>query len=127
MLLLLTLPVVFIVAHVYGYLQLYAPSNLLIAHVRTSPPRWRTATFLLTLAYALIWATHYLSMAIQNGAPGWLNLVVMVLAWDAIKTALLGVHTMLRAVGRVAMRVSKRTTGPHLNPRACKPAARFRG
>ncbi len=96
MLLLLTLPVVFVVAHVFAYLQLYAPSNLLMARVRASPPRWRTATFLMTLAYALIWATHYLSMAIHNGAPGWLNLVVLILAWDSVKFALLGILTAVQ-------------------------------
>ena len=88
MLMLLFIPILYVVACAYRYLQLYAPSNLLIARVRTSPPRWRTATFLMALAYALIWATHYLSMAIQHGALGWLNLIVLVLAWDAIKVGL---------------------------------------
>lgn len=96
MLLLLMLPVVFVVAHVYAYLQLYAPSNLLVARVRRSPPRWGIAVLLLGLAYGLIWASHHLSMAIQHGAPGWLNLVVLILAWDSVKFALLGILTAVQ-------------------------------
>lgn len=98
MLLLLFIPIVYVVACAHRYLQLSAPSNLLIARVRSSPPRLRTATLLLAMAYALIWATHYLSMAIQNGAPGWLNLVVLILAWDAVKFALLGILTAVQSL-----------------------------
>jgi hypothetical protein len=31
---------------------------------------------------------HCLTVAIASGAPGWLNLVVLVLLWDAIKVTL---------------------------------------
>ena len=88
MLMLLFIPVFYGAACAHRYLQLFAPSNLLIARVRTSPPRWRTVMLLIALAYALVGAMNFLSTAIENGAPGWLNPLVMVLAWDAIKVGL---------------------------------------
>ncbi len=108
MLFLLGLPVIGAVALLWRYLQIYAPSNVLIRMVRSGPPHWCTAIGLGALAAALALALHALHAAIAAGAPGWLNLVVLVLAWDAVKCSLLGVHTGLRAVGVV----SKRITSP---------------
>lgn len=107
MLILLFIPIFFVVACVYRYLQLYAPSNVLIARVRNSPPRWRTAALPLALAYTLVWAAHYLSTAIHRGAPGWLHLFVLVLLWDAIKLGLLAVH----ATGRRMVAAARRRDG----------------
>jgi len=95
MVLLLALPVFAAVALVHRYLQLYAPSNLLVRHVRIRPPRFRTALGLLAGAAALLIAMHMVAEAVASGAPGWLNLVVLVLGWDAIKLALLGARTLL--------------------------------
>jgi hypothetical protein len=104
MLLLLTLLVVFDIAHVLRYLQLHAPTNVLIARVRVAPPRLRTAGGLTLYAATLLVAMHLLAEAIAAGAPGWLNLVVLVLAWDAIKTLLAG----LLVVGRCVLRTPGR-------------------
>ena len=95
-LLLLTLPIVFVVGHVLLFLQAYAPSNILIARVRAAPPRWGSVLLLILLAYALIWAAHRVSLAIDSGAPEWPILVVFVLAWDSVKAGLLAGHTALR-------------------------------
>jgi hypothetical protein len=40
-------------------------------------------------------AVHAISLAIAAGAPGWLNLVVLLLAWDAIKFAVVACLTSL--------------------------------
>lgn len=98
MLMLLFIPIVYVVACAQRYLQLSAPSNLLVAWVRRSPPRWGIAVLLLGLAYGLIWASHHLSMVIQHGAPGWLNVVVLILAWDSVKVALLGILTAVQCL-----------------------------
>src|SRR4051794_10201685 len=96
MLLLIILPVLGIVALAHRYLQLYAPSNVLIRSVRRSSSTWRTAAALLMTALALAGLSHVLARAIVQGAPAWLNLVVLVLAWDAIKIGLLGCHALAR-------------------------------
>lgn len=99
MLIFLALPVIAAVAAMHRYLQAYAPTNVLARHVRARPPRWRTAGGLILLAAVAVVAVHALGEAVANGAPGWLNLAVLVLFWDAIKVLLLGVLVALRLVG----------------------------
>jgi len=91
MILLLALPVLAMVALAHRYLQLYAPSNVLVRRVRASHPRPSTVVMLVTLTAILLVAMEFASNAVEAGAPGWLNLVVLIFAWDAIKIALLAV------------------------------------
>lgn len=104
MLFLLVLPVISCVTLLWRCLQIYAPSNMLIRYVRSAPPRWRTVLFLLAFALVLLVAMHLVSEAGERGAPGWLNLVVLVLAWDAIKIAWLAIAVLFRWVGLAARR-----------------------
>jgi hypothetical protein len=90
MLVLLAVPVAFGVVTVHRYLQVYAPSNVLIRRARSSPSRWRTAAALVALALALLIVMHGIAYAIAGGAPEWLHLVVLVLAWDSIKLVAAG-------------------------------------
>ena len=99
MVLLLALPGFAFVAFVHGCLQMYAPSNLLARHVRIAAPRFRTAVGLLALAAALLIGMHGVAVAVAAGAPGWLNLGVLVLGWDAIKLMLLGLRTLMLWIG----------------------------
>lgn len=96
MLILLALPVIAAVSAMHRYLQAYAPSNLLVRRARALPPRWRTALAVAAVAGVLLTAMHALAAAAASGAPGWLNLVVLVLAWDAIKVSLLAVSVVAR-------------------------------
>ena len=95
MLLVLFIPVLYVSALVHRCLQLYAPSNLLIKRTRAARARWRTAGALLILAVALIAISRGLTMAVAMGAWGGLNLIVLVLVWDAIKFGCLGVGIAL--------------------------------
>lgn len=99
MLFLLVLPVISCVALLWRYLQIYAPSNVLARKVRLAPPRWRTAMALAALTTALLVAMRATAQAVECGAPAWLNLIVLVLAWDAIKIGLVGIVAMLRSIG----------------------------
>lgn len=94
MILLLALPVMAAVALAHRCILLNAPSNVLIRRTRASQPRPRTAAAVLALAAGLLVAMKVVADAVVAGAPGWLNLVVLVLAWDAIKLALLGLRTL---------------------------------
>lgn len=102
MVLLLALPVFAAVALTYRYLQLYAPSNLLVRRVRAAEPRLRTATALLVLATLLLVGMHVTTEAVAAGAPGYLNFLVLMLAWDAIKLGGLGVLVSLRLLSAAA-------------------------
>lgn len=102
MLILLAPPVIIAVAAMHRYLQAYAPTNLLTRRVRAQEPRWRTAAVLTVLLAALVVVMHTLGEAAANGGPGWLNFAVLILAWDAIKVAVLALSVMLRAIAAAA-------------------------
>jgi hypothetical protein len=84
----LAVPIVVLVALAHRLLQTYAPSNVLIACVRASRPTICMAARIGVLVIALLFAARVLSLALSNGAPGWLNLIVLILTWDAIKIGL---------------------------------------
>ena len=113
MVLLLALPVFAAVARAHRYLQLYAPTNRLLRRVQVPPPRLRTAAGLLAVAPALLSSMHAVSEAIRRGAPGWLNLVVLVLAWDAIKVGWLALGVAARLLLRSAAVGARLVHGTH--------------
>lgn len=98
MLFMLALPVLIAVAAMHRYLQLNAPSNLLARRVGTAVPTFRMGIALVALAAVLLTLMHVLAEAIASGAPGWLNLVVLVLAWDALKVGCLALGVVLRRI-----------------------------
>ena len=109
MLILLALPVIVAVAAMHRYLQCYAPTNLLARRVRAHEPRWRTAAVLIVLAAASAGGdARRWREAVADGAPGWLNLVVLVLAWDAIKLAALACAVLARRALLIASRAFRR-------------------
>lgn len=89
MLILLALPVIVAVAALHRYLQSYAPTNLLTHRVRAQEPRWSVVALLTLLVATLLAVMHLVRGAVANGGPGWLNLAVLVLAWDVIKLGIL--------------------------------------
>ena len=54
---------------------------------------------MLAIAASLMVATEVLSDTVSAGAPGWVNLVVLVLAWDAIKVGWLAAAVLVRWLG----------------------------
>lgn len=104
MVMLLALPVIASVAIAHRCLLLYAPSNVLIRRVRASRPTMSTVAATLAVAAGFIVPMKVLSDATAAGAPGWLNVVVLVLAWDAIKIGWLAIAVLFRRVGLAASR-----------------------
>lgn len=98
MLILLAIPVIVAVAFVHRLIQVVAPSNLLLRSVRRTRPRGRLAATLVGLAAVLVLTMHVVADAVLAGAPVWLNLVVLVLAWDAIKIGMLACWVSFRWV-----------------------------
>ncbi|MGL5824509.1 MAG: hypothetical protein ACRCYU_06700 [Nocardioides sp.] len=95
-----------------GYLLLYAPSNLLLARARSARPTLRLAAGLGLLALVLVAVGHRVALAIEDGAPGWLNLAVLVLLWDAVKVLLVALCVLLRAFAADVRRVLRCCTNP---------------
>ena len=104
MIMVLALPVIAAVALAHRYLVLYAPSNVLIRRVRATAPALSTAAAMLAVASSLIVALRVVSGAVAAGAPGWLNLLALVLAWDAIKIGWLALAVLVRCATRAARR-----------------------
>lgn len=108
MLFILALPLSSCVAQIWRYVDTYAPSNILIRKVRSTPPRWSTVLALVALATALLVAMHVLALAVERGEPGWLNVIMFVLAWDAIKFLALSLIVTARRVTAVFKREGMR-------------------
>lgn len=67
----------------------YAPTNLLLAVTRDRRGlRWGIPAMLLAIPYLL--AIYWCVTTIEAGGPGWLNLLVLLCAWNSIKLALNG-------------------------------------
>ena len=114
MLVLLAIPVIVAVASVHRLIQAVAPSNLLVRSVLSARPRWRIAAALLGLAAALLTAMHVVADAVVAGAPGWLNLVVLVLAWDAIKLGLATALVTIRILSGKFLAIAGRSQEPRV-------------
>lgn len=101
MLLLLALPVIAMAAATHRYLLLYAPSNVLLRRARAAPPTARMVAGFLGWGLALFLAMHALAQQVAAGAPAWLNILILVLAWDGIKCGYAAWETAARCVWRV--------------------------
>lgn len=74
---------------VRGFLQRYMPSNVVIRDTRQRAGlRWGVPAMLIAGVY-LVAATGIVQW-IADGGPGWLNLVVLVCLWSALKLLING-------------------------------------
>jgi hypothetical protein len=108
MVFMLSLPILIAVAGMHRYLQRYAPSNLLACRVRTAVPTFRMGVALMACSAVLLVLMHVLAEAIAAGAPGWLNLAVLVLAWDVIKLTLVALVVAARSLAALLQHVGRR-------------------
>lgn len=104
MLLLRALPVIAVVTATHRYLLLYAPSNVLLRRARAAPPTVRMVAGLLGSGVVLFLAMHALAQKVAAGAPGWLNILVLMLAWDGINCSCAAWGAAARGVWRVCSR-----------------------
>lgn len=88
--------------HTGYFLRRYMPTNVALDAIRTRRGlKWGVPAMLLALPY--LYAASVLTVLIDDGAPGWLHLVVIVLVWNALKFAVMGpvsVVLLLRARAR---------------------------
>ncbi len=93
------------------YLRAYAPTNIALDYFRSRRGlKWALpAALVLTPAY---WGAGYaVTTLIENGGPGWLNLLAALCAWNGIKFALLGLWSPI-LLSVAALRRTERLSWP---------------
>ncbi len=76
-------------AHARYYLRRYMPTNIALDAIRTRRGlKWGIPAMLLAVPYFL--AANYCITLIEDGGPGWLNLLVLLFCWNALKFLIMG-------------------------------------
>lgn len=88
--------------HTRYYLRRYMPTNVALDAIRTRRGlRWDVPAMLLAVPYLL--ATSVCTSLIADGGPGWLNLLVLLFIWNALKFLIMGPVSLVLLV-RVRLR-----------------------
>lgn len=90
------------------YLRRYMPTNVALDAIRTRRGlKWGVPAMLLAAPYLL--AASICTNLIADGGPGWLNLLVLLFIWNAIKFIIMGpVSLVLLTRARVREAVARR-------------------
>ncbi len=98
--------------HVRGLLRRYMPTNILLDAIRTKRGlKWGIPAMLLAVPYLL--AASICTNLVADGGPGWLNLLVLLFVWNAMKFAWIGpISLVLLVNARVSERRMRRR---HMN------------
>jgi hypothetical protein len=91
-------------AAAHNYLDVYAPTNILIRTLR-DPGRQRLAFPVsagLAVSYGLVGS--WLTSIIDSGGPAWLNPLALLCAWNTIKFAWVAVASTAASARRVIAR-----------------------
>ncbi len=90
-------------ATIYGYLNSYAPSNVLIRHLQTSSCRgWAVPISAALAAVCYLALVVGLNAAVESGGPTWLNLIVFTCVWNTIRFAWLTVFSAVSTAKRLS-------------------------
>ena len=74
---------------IYAVLQRYAPTNIVLGRIRRRRGlKWGVPAMLLAAPYIVL--AYWCSSAIGDGAPGWLNLVILLCLWNALRFVAIG-------------------------------------
>lgn len=97
-------------AHTRYYLRRYMPTNVALDAIRTRRGlKWGIPAMLLAAPYVL--AANYCITVIAGGGPGWLNLLVLLFCWNALKFLIMGpVSLVLLIRVRIQEAIARRHT-----------------
>lgn len=71
------------------FLRRYMPTNILLDAIRARRGlKWGVPVMLLVLPY--LYVASFLTVLIEDGAPGWLHVLVVLCIWNAMKFATMG-------------------------------------
>ena len=90
----------------YFFMRRFMPTAIVIDTINTRRGlKWGVLAMLLAVPYALI--AVYFRAQIDAGEPGWLNLLVLLCLWNALKLLLIGPISLLKLM---AVRVREALT-----------------
>ena len=94
------------------FLRTYMPTNILLDALHTRRGlKWGAPAMLIAVLYLL--GAWLLTVWIADGGPGWLNLVVLLFIWNALKFLVNGPITLIALIRvRVAERRDRRLAEP---------------
>ncbi len=76
---------------IHDFLRRWMPTNVIRDLIRTRQGlKWGVPAMLLAAPYFA--AAYWLTTLLANGAPGWLNLLVLLCVWSGFKMLWLGAH-----------------------------------
>ncbi len=96
--------------HTRAFLRRYMPTNILLDAIRTRRGlKWGVPAMLLAVPYVLL--ANYCLTVIEDGGPSWLNLVILVALWNALKFTWIGPISLILLIGvRIQKTVARRRT-----------------
>lgn len=96
-------------ARVRWFLRCYAPSNIALDAIRARRGHKWGIPAAIVLVPTYLYAASLTTALIERGAPGWLNIVALVLIWDALKFAVMAPMSVVLLVrARLADRSPRR-------------------
>lgn len=97
------------------YLRRYMPTNRLLDAIRRRRNlKWGIPAMLLAVPYLLI--ANICTNALDQGAPGWLHLVVLWSVWNAMKFIIMGPISLVLLVRARIQRLVHVTGIEHVRP-----------
>lgn len=94
------------------YLRRYMPTNIALDAIRTRRGlKWGILAMLLAVPYFL--AANYCITLIEGGGPGWLNLLVLLFCWNALKFLIMGLVSVILLVRARVQEAVERRRPPH--------------
>ncbi|MFB7891189.1 sulfate permease [Microbacterium sp. NPDC056044] len=102
------------VSRTYAFFQRTMPTNMIIRATHTRRGlKWGAPAMLLAVVYIVIAAA--LAQWVASGAPGWINLLVLVCLWNSLKFVVNGPVTLVRLVRVRAVERRNRDVGVKAN------------
>jgi hypothetical protein len=99
-----------LVSRIYAFFQQSMPTNTLIRATHTRRGlKWGVPAMLLAVVYIVIAAA--LAQWVAGGAPGWINLLVLLCLWNALKFVVNGPITVVRIMRARAIERRHRDAG----------------
>lgn len=92
----MTVLTLYLAARIRQLLHVHAPTNIAIDAMRRQPDRIWMPFAALAAGAAYLYAMSFCAVIIEAGGPGWVNLLVLLFFWNAIKLTAGGILGLIR-------------------------------